>query len=162
MITIEPLSAQKALVLKEVRLRALQDTPTAFSSTYARESRLTDAEWVARAVQWSSQKSTSYLALDAGVGCGIASGLLDKNDAHLLSMWVAPTHRRLGVGHRLVEAVIDWSRARNARTMRLLVTSNNDAAIKFYQRIGFTLTPYTEPYANDPALASYEMIRPLQ
>jgi hypothetical protein len=30
MITIEPITPQKAMTLKDVRLRALQDTPSAF------------------------------------------------------------------------------------------------------------------------------------
>ena len=148
------------MLFKDVRLRALQNTPTAFSSTYAEESKLTDTDWVKRATQWGSDKSIGYLAMDAGIACGIASGLLDHDDAtraNLFSMWVAPTHRRLGIGRKLVDAIIDWARAQSARTLLLLVTSNNDGAIKFYQQLGFTLTGRTEPYANDPALSNYEM-----
>jgi ribosomal protein S18 acetylase RimI-like enzyme len=74
-------------------------------------------------------------------------------------MWVAPTHRRQGIGQTLVEAVVTWARSRKIRTLLLLVTSNNESAIKFYQRLGFALTGYTEPYANDPALSNYEMSR---
>ncbi len=146
---------------KNVRLRALQDSPTAFSSTYAEESKLTDADWLQRATQWSSEKSVGYLAMDARDPCGIASGLLDQADAtraHLLSMWVAPTHRRQGVGRTLVEAVVSWACSQNVRTLQLLVTSNNDSAIEFYQRLGFSLTGKTETYRNDPALSNYEMI----
>jgi ribosomal protein S18 acetylase RimI-like enzyme len=152
------------MIFKEVRLRALLDSPTAFSSTFAKESTLTDDDWVARVAQWSSGTSTTYLALDTGRACGIASGMLDQTDpsrAHLLSMWVAPTHRRMGVGRSLVEAVLAWARAKNVQAMQLLVTSNNDTAIQFYQRLGFTLTGYTGTYANDPALKDYEMIRSL-
>jgi ribosomal protein S18 acetylase RimI-like enzyme len=90
--------------------------------------------------------------------------MIDKDDAawaHLLSMWVAPTHRRAGVGRSLVEAVIGWARAMNVRTMHLLVTSNNAGAIEFYRRLGFARTNWMEPYVNDPALLNYEMIRPL-
>ena len=164
MISVELIAPQNAKLFKEVRLRALQDSPTAFSSTYAKESKLTDAEWLDRVALWNSATSTAYLALDQGNGCGIAGGMLDKEDeagAHLLSMWVAPTHRRLGIGRMLVDAVITWARAWNVRTMQLLVTSNNDSAINFYQRLGFTLTGRTEPYANDPALSNFEMIRSL-
>ena len=164
MITLEQIAPRNALLFKAVRLRALQDSPTAFSATYANESQLTDDDWVKRVAQWNSETSTTYLALDAGRACGIAGGMFDKEDeagAHLLSMWVAPTHRRLGIGRMLVDAVITWARARNVRTMQLLVTSNNDSAINFYQRLGFTLTGRTEPYANDPALSNFEMIRSL-
>lgn len=44
MITIEPITPQTALTFKAARLRALQDTPSAFGSTYAKESQLTDAD----------------------------------------------------------------------------------------------------------------------
>ena len=152
------------MIFKDVRLRALLDSPTAFSSTFAKESTLTDDDWVARVAQWSSGTSTTYLALDTGRACGIASGMLDQSDpsrAHLLSMWVAPTHRRMGIGRSLVEAVLAWARAKNVQTMQLLVTSNNDPAIQFYRRLGFTLTGNEATYANDPALKDYEIIRSL-
>ena len=164
MIALEPLTPQNAMVFKDVRLRALRDSPSAFASTYAAESRLTDTDWRNRASEWSSTSSTTYLAMDAGSPCGIVSGFLDKDDAaiaHLASMWVAPTHRRLGIGRQLVNAIIDWARRHRARTLQLIVTSNNDIAIKFYQRLGFTLTGKTAPYRNDPALNDLEMTRSL-
>jgi GNAT superfamily N-acetyltransferase len=46
----------------------------------------------------------------------------------------------LGIGRKLVEAIFDWARAQRARTAQLIVTSNNDVAIEFYNRLGFTLT----------------------
>jgi ribosomal protein S18 acetylase RimI-like enzyme len=162
MITLELITPQNAMLFKDVRLRALQDTPTAFSSTYAKESQLTDADWVARAAQWTNERSATYLAMDAEIPCGIASGMLDKDDAkraHLLSMWVAPTHRRSGIGRKLVKAIIDWSRAHGVCTLQLIVTSNNDNAIKFYEHLEFVLTGKTAPYRNDPALNDLEMNR---
>jgi ribosomal protein S18 acetylase RimI-like enzyme len=162
MITLELITQQNAMIFKDVRLRALQDTPSAFGSTYAKESQLTDADWVKRAAQWTSERSAGYLARDAGIPCGIARALLDQDDAtraHLMSMWVAAPHRRLGIGRSLVDAILAWARAQSARTLQLMVTCNNDPAIRFYQRLGFTLTGRTEPYPNDPALIEYEMSR---
>lgn len=162
MIALELITPQNAMVLMDARLRALQDAPNAFSSTYAEESKLADADWAKRAAQWSGEKSVGYLAMDARMTCGIASGLLDQADAtcaHLLSMWIAPTHRRAGIGRTLVDAVVTWARSQNVRTLLLLVTSNNDTAIEFNQRLGFALTGKTEPYRNDPALSNFEMIR---
>ncbi len=162
MITLELITPQNAMLFKDVRLCALQDTPTAFSSTYAKESQLTDADWVARAAQWTNERSATYLAMDAEIPCGIASGILDKDDAkraHLLSMWVAPTHRRIGIGRSLVDVIVAWAGTQSVRVLQLLVTSNNDTAIRFYQQLGFEMTGRTEPYANDPTLSNYEMAR---
>jgi len=119
MITLEVVTSENAMVFKGVRLRALQDTPSAFSSTYADESQLTDTEWLNRVAQWSGKRSRTYLAMDTAGPCGIASGFFDQDDlarAHLVSMWVAPTYRRLGIGAQLVNAIVDWVRATGART----------------------------------------------
>jgi ribosomal protein S18 acetylase RimI-like enzyme len=163
-ITLVPVSLDNALALKDARLRALQDTPSAFGSTYARESQFTDAEWVERAERWTTDGSAAYLAMNEGAACGIVAGYLDGDDAtraHLVSMWVAPAHRRAGVGRSLVDAVLAWARTHGAHTVLLLVTSNNDSAIAFYRRLGFTMTGRTEPYPNDPTLFEYEMSRPV-
>ena len=130
MITLEVVTSENAMVFKGVRLRALQDTPSAFSSTYADESQLTDTEWLNRVTQWSGKRSRTYLAMDTAGPCGIAGGFRGMENLlrhrNLVSMWVAPTHRQLGIGAQLVNAIVDWVRAEGARTLRLIVTSNND------------------------------------
>jgi ribosomal protein S18 acetylase RimI-like enzyme len=110
----------------------------------------------------SGEKGIGYLAKDGDVACGIAGGLLDKEDAtraSLVSMWTAPSHRQRGVGRLLVDAVIGWARSRGVRQMFLMVTSRNESAILFYQHLGFTFTGRTEPYPNDPSLIEFEMSR---
>ena len=164
MVSIEPITMENALVFKDARLRALQDTPTAFGSTYAQEARLNDNDWLARADHWNGDGSAAFLALDSGKPCGIVGCFLDRDDwscAHLVSMWVSASHRRHGVGRALVRAVLVWARTKPARDMYLTVTSNNDSAILFYQAQGFSLTGRTEPYPNDPDLFEYEMARRL-
>src|SRR5260370_682525 len=79
----------------------------------------------------------------------IDGSLLNENNptrAQLVSMWTAPTHRQLGIGRLLVDAVLDWAGSRNLLALLLMVTSNNDPAIRFYERLGFTKTGRTEPY----------------
>ena len=164
MIELKLIGATNALVFKDIRLRALQDSPTAFSANYADECKLTDSDWLNRAAQWTSDKSVAYLAMDASAAVGIAAGGLDKNDpenASLMSMWVAPTHRRLGIGRTLVEAIVTWGRRHRARNLNLMVTSNNEQAMQFYQRLGFALTGRNEIYRNDTLLLDYEMCRSL-
>ena len=164
MIRLELVNPNNAAVFKNIRLRALQDSPTAFSANYADEAKLTDSDWLDRAAQWSSDKSAAYLAIDGRAAVGIAAGLLDRNDplrASLMSMWVAPTHRRLGIGRTLVEAIVAWARGHNVLYLYLMVTSNNDRASQFYQRLGFSLTGRNETYRNNASLLDYEMRRSL-
>jgi ribosomal protein S18 acetylase RimI-like enzyme len=162
MVILKTITPACAASFKLVRLRALLDTPLAFGSTYAKESQITDAEWEARAAQWNGDRSTGYLAWDGENPCGIVACFLDATDpriARLISMWVAPTHRRLGVGQLLVGQVIDWALTLDVQTVSLLVTSINESAIRFYERLGFTKTGRTEPYPNDDSLIELEMVR---
>ena len=162
MVVIEPITPQNASIFKAARLRALQDTPSAFCSTYAKESQLTDDDWIARARNWNGERSILYLAMEADAVIGIAGSHLDHDDptrAHLISMWTAPTHRHQGAGRLLVNEIINWASLREAVTLLLMVTSSNAPALVFYQRLGFTLTGHTEPYPNDPSLIEYQMSR---
>lgn len=162
MITIEPITPKDVVLFKSVRLRALQEAPYAFGSTYAKEAEFDDAEWVRRAERWNGERGIGFLAMDGSDGCGIAGAFLDSNDAtqaQLVSMWTAPTHRQQGVGRMLVNEVLAWARLRSARTLLLMVTSNNEAAMRFYEKLGFTRTGRSEPYPNDPDVIEYEMSR---
>jgi ribosomal protein S18 acetylase RimI-like enzyme len=164
MIILEPISIANVKVFRSVRLRALQDAPSAFGSTYARESQFTDAEWIKRTMLWNGERGIGFLALDGSVACGLAGTFLDAEDArqaNLISMWTAPTHRQTGVGRLLVNSIVSWAFQRGARRLQLMVTSNNQSATLFYQRLGFTFTGRIEPYPNDSSLFENEMSRPL-
>lgn len=164
LIAIRPIVPQDAFVFKAVRLRALQDAPHAFGSTYATESQFADSEWLVRIERMSGKRGVGFLAMDGETACGIAGSFLDENDstrAQLISMWTAPSHRHQGIGRLLINEILKWAHVRNARTLLLMVTSNNEPAIRFYERLGFAKTGRTEPYPNDPAVIEYEMSRPI-
>ena len=160
MIDLEPITEASVVLFKSIRLRALQDSPGAFGSTYAWEYQLPDAEWMKRIGRWNGRTGIGYLAMEKGIPCGIAGCLLDQDDpaaAQLISMWVSPTHRRLGVGRLLVEQVIRWACSHGALRLQLMVTGRNDSAIRFYLRLGFAFTGKTIPYPNDPTEIEREM-----
>jgi ribosomal protein S18 acetylase RimI-like enzyme len=64
-----------------------------------------------------------------------------------------------GIGRLLAKEALDWAHRRNAHTVFLMVTSNNDPAIHFYEPLGFTRTGRTERYPNDPAVFEHEVSR---
>jgi uncharacterized glyoxalase superfamily protein PhnB len=161
-IILKPISLEDVVHYKAIRLRALLDTPSAFGSTYAKESQLTDADWQRRVGQWNGDRSICFLAWDGDQPCGIAAGAPDEANplqVYLLSMWVAPTHRRRGMGRMLVNAIFDWAKEKKFSALCLDVTCNNQAAIRFYEQLGFTKTGVTKPYPNDPDLWEFEMTR---
>jgi ribosomal protein S18 acetylase RimI-like enzyme len=164
MINLEPITLRNEMLFKAVRLQALQESPSAFGSTYARESQFSDAEWSERIQRWNGRNGIGFLAMDLAVPCGIAGGLLDEgqpSQVQLVSMWIAPSHRRQGVGRMLVNEVLSWAHGRSAETLTLMVTSGNEAAIRFYERLGFVMTGRTELYANDAGWFKYEMALPI-
>ena len=149
-------------VYREIRLRALKDAPSAFGSTYARELAFSDREWTERVERLAGETAVGFLAVGDDAVCGLVAGFLDTTDprkAGLVSMWVAPAHRRAGVGCSLVEAVLEWAAARGARTVRLMVTSANDGAMRFYEGLGFERTGVVRPHAHLSSLSEIELER---
>ena len=165
MISIHPITPECAGVYKAVRLRALQDTPSAFCTTYAQESTVTDAQWHERAARFLGGTGTGLIALEDDEPCGLVRGSPDEGGdatvAWVESMWVAPTHRKRGVGRLLIDSVEAWARPRGVRTLKLMVTSTNDPAIAFYERLMFVRTGKTAPHRNNPAVPEWEMARPV-
>src|ERR1700748_1158318 len=138
MPTLHPITPTLTSQYKAVRLRALRDTPSAFGSTYARESQFSDADWQQRAANLCTPRSIGYLAHHHDQYCGIAVSFLKEHNpqhAELMSMWVAPEQRRTSNGRLLVDAIEAWARSAGAHTLQLMVTSKNLAAIAFYQRL---------------------------
>ena len=164
MIRILPVNLDVLSEFKTTRLAALKDTPIAFGSTFARESAFTDEDWKSRIERGDGKRGVNFLAWEDGKPCGIVAGFFEDGSTdvvHLVSMWVAPSHRRRGVGELLVKEVIDWARLRRADRVKLLVTEVNHSAIEFYERIGFEKSGKTETYPNDPNILEYEMIHEL-
>lgn len=160
MIVIRRISAQDAPDFKDVRLRALEESPTSFSSTYAREAAFPDDEWRKRSVRWSSDGAVGFLAYEGERACGMVFCFESEGGRRrgtIVSMWTDPEFRRAGVGSELIEAVVQWANGRGLRELKLMVTSVNTGAIAFYERVGFRMTGITGPYPNDAAITEHEM-----
>ncbi len=64
--------------------------------------------------------------------------LKHQKHTYLGFMYVAPEHRGKGVVQKIIETLKQWSISENITEMRLEVYQNNLAAIKAYEKIGFT------------------------
>lgn len=58
--------------------------------------------------------------------------------AHICFMFVAPECRGQGLNKMIIDALLAWSKAQGVNEVRLDVYAGNEAAIKAYQKAGFT------------------------
>jgi len=139
--TIRAFSPGEWRAYRDLRLRALADSPDAFGRTLAEESSRPDSEWARRLS--ASDDSGINLPLVAevrGEPIGLAWGRIDRSApdvAALYQMWVAPSHRRMGAGRMLLESVVAWARTLNASCLELGVTCDDGPARRLYERVGF-------------------------
>lgn len=59
--------------------------------------------------------------------------------AYIDNLVVDASHRRLGIGRRLIEQAKQWARSKNLAGIMLETQNNNVAACQFYERCGFKL-----------------------
>jgi [ribosomal protein S18]-alanine N-acetyltransferase len=82
------------------------------------------------------------------VGYMIAKKVLDE--AQLLDLAVMKAHRRQGIAMLLMEDLIQALRERGAARLYLEVRASNAAAIRLYERFGFTIIGVRKDYYRNP------------
>jgi len=158
MADIRRLGRQDWRLLREVRLRALQDAPDAFGSTFAEESEHSDDWWVT-----GTENLAWFVAENEGEAVGLAAGIpvgaeWNRRDCpEIISMWVESSRRGTDVAHTLLKTVIAWAESEGAREVSLSVADGNDRARRFYERAGFIPTGDRQPLRSRPALGTREM-----
>ncbi|MHB1986954.1 MAG: GNAT family N-acetyltransferase [Acidimicrobiales bacterium] len=140
-------------LLRNTRLRALGSDPDAFGSTLERELAFDETTWRSRCVT-----STYFLAETDGSATGIVAGFTtdEGGDAtsadgmEIVSMWVAPDHRRRGIATELVERVLELARDQHLSQVTLWVAAGNKRATATYERLGFEPTEEAQPLPHHP------------
>jgi ribosomal protein S18 acetylase RimI-like enzyme len=164
-LIVRPFQADEWPLYRELRLRALRDSPDAYGSILELEAALTDDEWAARLARGAQSATELPLVGECGgEPCGLAWVRLDDDapeTAHLYQMWVSAEHRRRGVARALVDAAAAWARVMGALQLDLDVTSNNEAAIRLYEGAGFVLHGERRPLRAGSTLEAQGMRRVL-
>ncbi len=70
------------------------------------------------------------------VGIAIDQIVGDRH-AHIFLLYVAPEHRRRGIGAALMGQAEDWARSRGDRQIGLQVFESNQPALHLYRNLGF-------------------------
>jgi ribosomal protein S18 acetylase RimI-like enzyme len=131
--------------LRDIRLEALEDTPSAFATTLAEAEAYPDSLWQERAVAGAAGDDQIIVVAVSGdrtVGMTIALGR-PENDFEvvpIVSVYVSPSIRRQRVAARLLRLAEEWVRAKGGSRTSLWVEEQNVPAQRFYESIGYTAT----------------------
>ena len=141
--------------LRSIRLEALADTPSAFSTTLADAEAFPDSLWQERATAGAAGRDQITVIAMSGertVGMTVALGRPGSDFAVLpiVSVFVAPSERRQGVAVRLLEIAEEWARNHGASRTSLWVEEENVPARCFYESIGYVATLDRQQMAASP------------
>jgi GNAT superfamily N-acetyltransferase len=144
-------------LLKQMRLAALSNMPTAFGVSYATASKYTDEQWQERAAGKAGPEF--WLAFVDGKPVGmIGAGVSQTNRYNLIGMWVEPDARGSGIARRLVESVKAKALQKGHSRIFLDVSPDNARAANFYLKQGFAFIDEWEPLASHPHIRVQTMV----
>lgn len=140
-MTIRFLTAEDASAFQELRLSALIESPTAFSSSYEEECDAPMALITARLTP-----ADDHSVFGAFQGCELVGMIgIFRERQHKLThkaivwgMYVAPSHRSKGFGRGLLTEALRFAGSiAGVRQVKLSVNASNDVAIALYENLGF-------------------------
>lgn len=151
MVDVRRVRAEEWRALRDVRLRALKDAPSAFATRVEDALLRPDAwwrDWAARSADGDGQ--AMFLAWEGAAAVGIVGTFAEDDRRWLIAMWTDPAARRRGVGRALIEATAEFARAAGSRELFLQVLEGNDTAASLYRTCGFEDVGAGQPHDDRP------------
>lgn len=148
-------------VLRALRLAALRESPSAFGGSLEVEESLPLSEFSQMAEERSiSERDAIFVATNGAEYIGLIGAFFDNHSGEpfISSMWVAPSHRRKGIGAMLVRAAQRWLASLGATKVYARVTSTNRSAIIFYESLGFEATDIVERLPSNPQRVFFKQL----
>lgn len=143
MYQIRKLGLGDSACFQRLRLAALHDTPSAFTTSLSAEQALTPTQCHDRidgpslSCVWGAWDAHGTLVASTG----LMHQTLDKvqHKATLFAVYVAPASRGAGLARQLVQAMIAYARSQpQLQQLLLSVTASNRTAHQLYLSLGFT------------------------
>ncbi|EJT05213.1 GNAT family N-acetyltransferase [Rhizobium sp. CCGE 510] len=136
-VTIRHIQAGEVEAFRRIRLEALRTEPSSFASRYEDWSALSLEEWRNRLSE------PVFIAFQDNEPVGIMGLLRQRSSkmahrATIIMVYIGKSLRGTGLAGRLLDVVSDHARHIGIRQLELFVSAENPAAIRFYQRQGFS------------------------
>lgn len=131
------------IILRDMRLAALRESPGTFLSSYSKESAYEEQDWRAEfgRGEWTIEVRNDKAIALVGV---TREQDTPPDECYLEYMWVRPGFRRCGVATDLIKTVLRHLLNRGFVTIWLWVLEGNEPARRLYEKCGFTSTGLTQ------------------
>jgi len=141
-LDVETLADDEWKILRDVRLRALEGSPTAYISSRQTEMAWTEARWrrTFEGALWVVARGRQEIV---GLARSVRVERRPAFERHLESVWVEPGHRRTGVLRTLLRYLAELEP--EVREWRVWVLTDNVEARAVYERLGFRSTGECQP-----------------
>ncbi len=138
MMEVRRLTRADTGIYRASRLEALQCEPTTFGGSF--EEALNEGDNVFAAMLERSAIFGAFDEFDLVGTASIQRGALNKlsHKALVWGMYVRATHRRCGIGSRLLSHLLDYARGEEIEVIQLHVVTSNLPARRFYEKNDFT------------------------
>ncbi len=103
-----------------------------------------DAQKILRKIR--HRDTVTLVASERGRTAGFAIMEFGEERAHLVLLAVRPSHRRVGIGRRLLDWLLESARVAGMASIHLELRTGNDAARRFYRAMGFYETVLVPGY----------------
>ena len=131
---------------KQLRLEALIVEPAAFASSYEDELAFSDEVWIARLTStYERDGNLTFFAEVEGelvgmAGAGWSGKAKLRHVAEVYSVYVSSRMRGRGIATLLMRRLLDELRSlEGIEKLSLGVTSDNTAAVRLYEKLGFAI-----------------------
>jgi len=143
MISVRRLRIGEGELYKQIRLASLQESPYAFSSTYASALKRSPESWSEQADNSAGGPDrATFIAFSGDSPIGLAALYRDKEGAdtgEVLQVWVSPEYRGKGVAVSIMDALFRWARENGFRRVKAGINPGNIRAVRFYLKYGFRI-----------------------
>ncbi|MCB1246394.1 MAG: GNAT family N-acetyltransferase [Acidimicrobiia bacterium] len=150
--------------VRSIRLEALEDTPSAFVTSYDEALGYADDLWRDRTAEGAlGVTQNTVIALDHGKAVALAIGLLKRKGTVLVvvSVFISPDYRGRGIGEEMFAILEGWGADRGALEAGLWVEETNERARGFYAKLGYETTDDRQRIPNDAGLWEIRLTKSL-
>lgn len=140
-VQIVILHPEKWRAYKQLRLKALKEEPSAFSTTYTSQLSVPDREWKERLTRYQKRKGNWMLFAQKNNKLIGMMGAYQTEDrkTHVMAVFVAKPYRGKGISKLLLAKLLTELKKAKVHVVELGVNCKQKAACALYDRFGFVL-----------------------